>query len=78
MQNYKSVLIVEDDEVLAQSLEKSFIRRGYETKIANNSREASENLKKFHPQYAVVDLKMPGESGLEFIKKLHDFDENTM
>ncbi len=76
MQNYKSVLIVEDDEVLAQSLEKSFIRRGYETKIANNSREASEILKKFHPQYAVVDLKMPGESGLEFIKKLHDFDEN--
>ncbi|MBM5781949.1 MAG: response regulator transcription factor [Pelagibacterales bacterium] len=76
MQNYKSVLIVEDDEILAQSLEKSFIRRGYETKIANSSREASEVLKKFHPQYAVVDLKMPGESGLEFIKKLHEFDEN--
>lgn len=75
MDNYKTVLIVEDDETLAQSLERSFIRRGYEAKTVYNSFEASEILKKFHPRYAVVDLKMHGESGLEVIKKLHAFDD---
>jgi two-component system response regulator RegA len=75
MSEYKSILIVEDDEELAISLERSFARRGYETKIANNFSQAILSLKKFHPRYAVVDLKMPGESGLEVIAKLHQFDK---
>ena len=75
MSEYKSILIVEDDFELAESLERSFSRRGYQTKVANNSREATASLKKFHPRYAVVDLKMPGESGLEVIKQLHQFDK---
>lgn len=75
MKNYQSILIVEDDEELAASLERSFSRRGYETKTANNFSEAIESLKKFHPRCAVVDLKMPGESGLEVIRKLNKFDK---
>jgi two-component system response regulator RegA len=74
--NYNAILIVEDDQTLANSLSNSFIKRNYQTRVANNSREALEALEKFHPQYAVVDLKMPGESGLECIKKLYEFDDN--
>lgn len=75
MKNYKAVLIVDDDEELANSLSRSFERRGYKTQTAGNVKEAIETLKKFHPLYAVVDLKMPGESGLELIKHLHEFDK---
>lgn len=74
MQNYQTVLIVEDDEILAQSLEKSFIRRGYDAKIAHSGKEVQEILQVFHPRFAVVDLKMATESGLEVIKKLKSFD----
>jgi two-component system response regulator RegA len=74
MKDYKTILIVEDDEALATSLGRSFERRDYEVRIAGNVKEAIETLKKFHPCYAVVDLKMPGESGLELIKHLHEFD----
>lgn len=74
MKNYKAILIVEDDEVLASSLGRSFERRDYEVKIASNAKEAQVILKKFHPRYAIVDLKIPGESGLELIKYLHEFD----
>jgi two-component system response regulator RegA len=74
MNNYKAILIVEDDETLANSLGRSFERRDYEVKIAGNVKEAIATLKKFHPRYAVVDLKMPGESGLELVKHLHEFD----
>jgi len=29
------------------------------------------------PEYAVIDLKMPGPSGLELVQKLKQLDENT-
>lgn len=76
MKNYQAVLIVEDDEDLASSLNRSFMRRGYEAKTAGNVKEAIASLKNFHPRYAVVDLKMPGESGLELVKHLHEFDKS--
>lgn len=75
MKDSKTILIVEDDRELANSLGRSFMRRDYEVKIANNVKEAIAALKSFHPHYAVVDLKMPGESGLGCIKHLHEFDE---
>ncbi|MFT6077861.1 MAG: two-component system response regulator RegA [Myxococcota bacterium] len=76
MKDYKAILIVEDDETLANTLGRSFERRDYEVKISRNVKEAILALKTFHPSRAVVDLKMPGESGLEFIKHLHGFDKN--
>lgn len=76
MKDYKSILIVEDDKEFANSLSRSFERRGFQTRNANNIKEAEEILKKFHPLYAVVDLKINAESGLDLIKKLHEFDKN--
>lgn len=76
MENYQAVLIAEDDQDLASSLCCSFERRNFLVKIASNVKEAILILKKFHPRYALIDLKMPGESGLELIKILHKFDES--
>ncbi|MFT6106148.1 MAG: two-component system response regulator RegA [Rickettsiales bacterium] len=75
MKNHQAILIVEDDGDLANSLGRSFERRDYEVKIARNVKEAILALKTFYPSHAIVDLKMPGESGLEFIKHLHKFDD---
>ena len=74
--NYKGILIVEDDKDLADSLDRSFNRKGFETKTANNLKEAKEILTQFHPRFAVIDLKINNESGLEFIKYLHEFDNS--
>lgn len=71
----KTILIVEDDVELANILGRSFQIRGYQTRITNSTKEAIADLKKFHPNYAVVDLKMHGESGLECIKQLNQFDQ---
>jgi len=76
MINLKRILVVEDDKILADSLGRSFERREYEVEIANSTREAIESLKKFHPRFAVIDLKMAGESGLECIKRLIEFDSS--
>ncbi|NBV05787.1 MAG: DNA-binding response regulator [Proteobacteria bacterium] len=72
--DYKSVLIVEDDEDLATSLARSFSRRDYQVKTARNLKEMSEVIKKFHPNFALIDLKLSAESGLHCIKALYEFD----
>jgi two-component system response regulator RegA len=75
MNQSKTVLIVEDDVELANILGKSFTIRGYQARIANSTKEAIEDLEKIHPDYAVVDLKMPGDSGLECIKQINKFNQ---
>ncbi|MBU6339354.1 MAG: response regulator [Rickettsiales bacterium] len=76
MTNYKTVLIVEDDKILAESLSKSFVKRSYEARAVNSNKEAIEILTSFHPRYAVIDLKIAGESGLDLIKAIHEFDDS--
>lgn len=69
-----SILILEDDNDLRESLERSFMRRGFAVKAARNYNEMLEVIKKFHPNFALVDLKMPGKSGLEAVSFLKEFD----
>jgi two-component system response regulator RegA len=75
MKNYQAILIIEDDQTLAQTLANSFEKRGFQARVAQNLKEVSALLKKFHPTHALVDLKIASESGLQFIKILHEFDK---
>lgn len=69
-----TLLIVEDDQSLAQILKRSFERRGYEVAWAGSHDEVLERLKTFAPRFAVVDLKLSGASGLTCVQALHHHD----
>jgi two-component system response regulator RegA len=68
------LLIVEDDVSLSRTLRRSFERRGYEVMVASGSDEMQALLKERTPQYAVVDLKLEGASGLTCVQALHAHD----
>jgi two-component system response regulator RegA len=70
----KTLLIVEDDDSLAQILQRSFERRGYQVARAQSQEEVVELLQTFAPRYAVVDLKLHGVSGLTCVQTLHAHD----
>src|SRR5436189_1929077 len=63
------ILIVDDDEPFRLAMRNAFARRGYEVTLAANADEAIAALTKA-PQYAVVDLRMPGGSGLDVVRSL--------
>jgi two-component system response regulator RegA len=65
-----TLLIADDDEVFSSALSRAISRRGYVVTIANSfdSAIAAANASPF--QYAVVDLKLPGASGLQLIREL--------
>lgn len=68
------LLIVEDDESLARTLKRSFERRGYRVLTAADHDTVASLLATESPQYAVVDLKLNGVSGLACVQTLHAHD----
>jgi two-component system, response regulator RegA len=71
----KLLLIVEDDEAFARTLKRSFERRGYRVLHAASHDQVADALKTETPNYAVVDLKLAGVSGLACVQTLHAHDE---
>ncbi|MDB4959696.1 MAG: two component transcriptional regulator, Fis family [Myxococcales bacterium] len=72
-----SILIVDDDEVYRNRLARAFVDRGYDVHIAHDYETAFLIASSDSPEFAVVDLKMPGKSGLELVKALREIDPAT-
>ncbi|MBU0484448.1 MAG: response regulator [Proteobacteria bacterium] len=64
----KTILLVDDEDLFRNRLIKAFEKRGFQVLSAANYDEAVVQIKKNMPKLAVVDLKMPGKSGLELIE----------
>jgi DNA-binding response OmpR family regulator len=66
----RAILIVEDDRVTAQLLERTLRASGAVTQIAGSVDEAEAALKVFHAQVILLDLVLPGFNGLELVRRL--------
>lgn len=66
-----SLLIVEDDPTFARTLRRSFERRGYRVSSAAEPEEAAALSAVQTFDFAVVDLKLGGSSGLGVVAALH-------
>jgi len=66
----RNVLIVDDDPAVAESLRMLISRQGHETKVAQSAEEACELIAWWQPKFAILDVMLPGISGVEFAKLL--------
>lgn len=64
------VLIIEDEALMAKSIERVIRRAGYEVALAANGIEAGIMLERFKPDLITLDLQMPGMSGFEVLEVL--------
>ena len=72
-----SILLVDDDERLRSRMARAFEERGYEAQQAEGYDGAIEIAEHESTEYAVVDLRMPGKSGLEVVRELRRIDPAT-
>ncbi len=72
-----SLLLVDDDVVFCQVLSQALTKRGFMVRVAHHVNEALSLAEQDPPEYAVVDLKMPGSSGLVLVEKLTALDRHT-
>ena len=66
-----AILLVDDDEVFRERLAKALRERGYEVATAADHDAALTAAQGRRPDFAIVDLRMPGLSGLSLIGPLH-------
>jgi two-component system response regulator RegA len=71
------LLLVDDDTTFRAVLTEAFEKRGYAVRAARDVQSGLSAAMDDAPEYAVIDLKMPGPSGLELVQKLKQLDENT-
>jgi two-component system response regulator RegA len=62
------ILVVDDDKTFCQALSLALKRRGYQVLLAHDVEEGLREARAFLPDRVVVDLRMPGRSGLELVK----------
>ena len=72
-----SILLVDDDDRFRSRMAKAFEERGYEVQQAESYDAAVAIATEESPEFSVVDLRMPGKSGLELVRELHRIDPST-
>jgi nitrogen regulation protein NR(I) len=73
----ETVLIVDDDKSIRYSL-KRMIEGSYAILTAQNGEEALAHLRKNPPDLVVMDIKMPGRSGIDVLKEMKSIDPKSL
>jgi two-component system, response regulator RegA len=69
-----TLLLVDDDETFRRRLARALGERGLDVVAAADPSAALTEARRARPAYAVVDLKMPGGSGLDVVRELVALD----
>jgi two-component system response regulator RegA len=72
-----SILVVEDDDAYRKVLVSALTDRGYDAQGMADAESAIEAARRESPEMAVVDLRLPGQSGLEVVRELKSIDPTT-
>lgn len=71
------ILIVEDEKELADSMKKYLESEGYLCEVAGDYRKAAEKADMYQYDCVIVDITLPGGSGLDVIKALKESRKET-
>ena len=65
-----SILIVEDEETLAESVRYALEREGYDVQVVGDGRLALDAVTRAEPDLIVLDLMLPGLGGLDVLRQV--------
>src|ERR1043165_8915415 len=66
----KKILIIEDDQIVANIYRNKFSIEGYTVEIAHDGHAGLETIKSFRPDAVILDLMLPKITGVELMKKV--------
>ncbi len=71
------LLVIDDDLATCDFLRSFFSQRGYKVFVANDGDQAIFITKEKRPDIILLDIKMPGLSGIEILQKIKEIDKNS-
>ena len=75
--DHPSLLIVDDDDAFRTALARTMTERGFAVETARSFETAVALASKQSFEYALIDVRMPGRTGLELLPKLRELDDGT-
>jgi DNA-binding response OmpR family regulator len=69
-----TILVVEDDPVISQTVDYALRRAGFDTLTADDGRKALELAKAEHPDLILLDIMLPGIDGWTFAEEVRRTD----
>lgn len=66
----KKILIVDDDENIAELISLYLVKECFDTEIAANGEEALEKFKIYQPQLVLLDIMLPGMDGYDVCREI--------
>lgn len=66
------VLVVDDEETIRGVLKRALVDDGYQVSVASGGQQALDALSQSDIEVMLLDIRMPGLSGLEVLGKAHD------
>lgn len=73
-----SVMLVDDEILTLNNLKKALEKEGYEVILAESGEKALDLLENCRPHLILLDLVLPGISGLEVLKKVKETDREII
>jgi DNA-binding response OmpR family regulator len=78
MTNESLILVVDDEPAVCKSVVSALSDQGYTLIIAMSGEEGLEKSDKLAPDLVIVDLMMPGMSGMDLLKAMKDHRKDTV
>lgn len=71
----KKILLVDDDKSIIQYYKELFETNGYEVQVAMDGEQAIVALAASLPDLVLLDVNMPGKSGLDILKEVKEAND---
>jgi DNA-binding response OmpR family regulator len=72
----RKILVVDDEENIRFLYKMELEDNGFRIELAKNGEEALEKFPLFRPDLITLDIKMPGISGIEVLKRIREEDKD--
>lgn len=74
MKEPSRILVIDDEESMRDSCSQVLVKDGHRVEAAENGMIGLEKVQTLKPDLVLVDLKMPGISGMEVLEKIKEID----
>src|SRR5213080_4870481 len=68
----KTILVIEDDDVMRELMRLSLVRSGYEVTVAEDGVQGYDTALFLKPDLIVTDIQMPGADGVHVVRRVRD------
>ncbi|MEW6109444.1 MAG: sigma-54 dependent transcriptional regulator [Nitrospirota bacterium] len=77
MKSKGRIFLIEDDEIILSMLSRTLKKEGYEVYSEAKTDDILNKIRSWSPDVLMLDIRLPGQSGLDILQELRDKDIET-